>query len=143
MGLKLLQASILDRVSCTLLCGLLSARGWGTREVFVDGVDPVRLLGLVVSESPQTSEKPSPTHPQGFLRCAETGAGNREGGRGGHRKNGLGWLSRRSEHGPVRASADSEVLKAGAEGGVCHLGRGHLCRVCSPVFVLAQQVSFL
>lgn len=65
-----------------LLHGLLSARGWGTREVFVDGVAPVRLLGLVVSESPQTSEKPSPTHPQGFLRCAETGAGNREGGSG-------------------------------------------------------------
>lgn len=42
-----------------LLCGLLSARGWGTREVFVDGVAPVRLLGLVVSESPQSSEKPS------------------------------------------------------------------------------------
>lgn len=82
MGPKLLQASILDGVSHMLLCGLLSARGWGTREVFVDGVAPVRLLGLVVSESSQTSEKPSPTHPQGFLRCTETGAGNQEGGSG-------------------------------------------------------------
>lgn len=61
-----------------LLHGLLSARGWGNREVFVDGVAPVRLLGLVVSESPQTSEKRSPTHPQGFLRCT----GNREGDSG-------------------------------------------------------------
>lgn len=42
----------------------------------------MRLLGLVVSESPQTSKKPSPTHPQDFLRCAETGAGTWEGGSG-------------------------------------------------------------
>lgn len=131
-----------------LLHGLLSARGWGNREVFVDGVAPVRLLGLVVSESPQTSEKHSPTHPQGFLRCTDWCW--ELGGRQRVETARTCWAGcpddlGMNQSGPQLTLRFSRLEQRPSHGerGVCHLGRGHLRRVCSLVFVLMQQINFL
>lgn len=83
------------------------------------GVSPVRLLGLAVSESPESSED-SP-HP--FLRCIETGAEKGEGGGGWRQQEferlpepGLA-VTEGSGHELAKASPDSS--RAGAEAPLC------------------------